>query len=360
LFHPFSQENPLQTGTGLGLAIVNSIMMSKGVDGKVDVSSAENIGTEIKVTFNAEVVREEEDSPLNHLQEPLRNSTEPYLIALCGFDDDHRGIKLFRQTIVHYLVDWWECDIAPPGADGHVAIVNEDLTPVIDALKRKDASRPFIIFTMSRGDDHLMSTVNEYDRIGGFCRVIYKPGGPSRLRSMLKLCLHSIKIGRHLSGGSSEYPIATHFSSTTASPSLNEMAILRMNPPGGVTRRFSEESSVPVSSSGNASPLRRPGLGPRSITAHPVGTWNSLPPHSDNDEEDSDGGGGVKLLNAGEMENGRLARRRSQSGSQSALSPTIAVGSGATLLKSSVGTLEARKGLRVLVVEDNTILRNLL
>ena len=48
LFHPFSQENPLQTGTGLGLAIVNSIVRSRSVDGKVDVWSAEGVGTEIK------------------------------------------------------------------------------------------------------------------------------------------------------------------------------------------------------------------------------------------------------------------------------------------------------------------------
>lgn len=40
LFHPFSQENPLQAGTGLGLAIVNSIVRSKSVDGKVEVWSA--------------------------------------------------------------------------------------------------------------------------------------------------------------------------------------------------------------------------------------------------------------------------------------------------------------------------------
>ena len=31
LFHPFSQENPLQTGTGLGLAIVSSIVQVRRV-----------------------------------------------------------------------------------------------------------------------------------------------------------------------------------------------------------------------------------------------------------------------------------------------------------------------------------------
>lgn len=45
LFHPFSQENPLQTGTGLGLAIVNSIIRSDSVNGKVDVWSSEGLST---------------------------------------------------------------------------------------------------------------------------------------------------------------------------------------------------------------------------------------------------------------------------------------------------------------------------
>lgn len=343
-------------------------MQSKGVDGKVDVSSAENVGTEIKVTFNAEIVPEEEETRLSLTQEPFRTSAEPYLIALCGFDDDHRGVRLLRQVIVHHLSEWWGCEIAPRGEVGDVAIVNEDLTPILDALRRKDASRPFIILTMSRGDEHLMSTVSEYDRIGGFCRVIYKPGGPSRLRSVLKLCLHSIKIGQRTSGAAisgsrsesalPEHSVTPTFMATlsaamTSSSSSSESGISRMGTPGSVTRRFSEENSSRTSRT--ASPMRRPAMGPRSITAHPVGSWTDLPAHSD---EDSDSG--TNPANAEEGSHGRLARRRSQSGSHSALSPTIAIGAGATLLKSSVGTLEARKGVRVLVVEDNTILRNLL
>ena len=54
MFQPFSQENPLHTGTGLGLAIVNSIVKSEGVRGKVDVYSAEGLGTEIRVTIETE------------------------------------------------------------------------------------------------------------------------------------------------------------------------------------------------------------------------------------------------------------------------------------------------------------------
>jgi len=58
---------------------------------------------------------------------------------------------------------------------------------------------------------------------------------------------------------------------------------------------------------------------------------------------------------------GRAGRLRSMSQSQTSTSPTIPVGdTGGSLLKSSIGALESRKNVRVLVVEDNNILRNLL
>jgi len=44
----------------------------------------------------------------------------------------------------------------------------------------------------------------------------------------------------------------------------------------------------------------------------------------------------------------------------STASPTIPIGPGGTLLKSSIGTLGVHGPLRVLVIEDNSILRNLL
>jgi hypothetical protein len=341
LFHPFSQENPLQTGTGLGLAIVNSIVQSKGVEGKVDVWSAENVGTEIKVTFQAEVVRHEGDSLLTHVDSPLRLE-EPYLVSLIGFNDEHRGVQLLRRVVVHYVVDWWGCSLAPTDDAGHVAIVNEDTAPVVDALRRRDSTRPFVILTTSRGDDHLMGIVNEYERIGGFCRVLYKPGGPSRLRAMLKLCLHALKISRHSTPKLTTADGAVAHIPGDSPPVPFELSGEHGSAPAPVTRRYSEDQPA-----AGTSALMRPGMGPRSITVHPAGTWSDLPPEPGEpyDPYDYDGNG----------------RRRARSSSQaSPLSPTIAVGMGATLLKSSLGSLGARKGARVLVVEDNNILRNLL
>ncbi|KAI0067388.1 hypothetical protein BV25DRAFT_1794820 [Artomyces pyxidatus] len=326
LFHPFSQENPLQTGTGLGLAIVNSIVQSKGVDGKVDVWSAENVGTEIKVTLTADVA---EDEPTQSIFEPL-NHDDAQTVGLYGFDDAHRGVQLLRRVVTNYLVTWWGFQIAPLGTGGDIAILNEDLSPLLLAIEHKDVRRPYIIITTGRGDEHLMTTVTEFERLGGFCRVLYKPGGPSRLRTVLKLCIHALKMSRRA--------ISRTGSTTPGSTTPTQGGPPTISAPSAVARRNSEETTAGMGHS------RRPLLGPRAITVHPVASWNDMP--TTVEEEPS--------------ESTPVVRPRSLSHSHTAASPTIPVGSGGSLLKSSVGALESTKSVRVLVVEDNSILRNLL
>ncbi len=277
----------MQTGTGLGLAIVNSIMQSKGVDGKVDVWSAENMGTEIKVTFFAETV-EEEDETSPKVGDTLNqgHNTE---VSLVGFDDPHRGVQLLRRVVTHYLVSWWDFQITPPGPLGDIVIANEDLSALQLAIEQREISRSFILLTVHRGERHLTATVTEFERLGGFCRILYKPGGPSRLRHALRLCIHALKISRR----SSPTPEITHHPSD------------------------------------------------------PVTTWSGMPAHDEEDDGSQDGA--------------VPSRARSMSQSQTSTSPTIPVGdTGGSLLKSSIGALESRKNVRVLVVEDNSILRNLL
>jgi hypothetical protein len=320
----------MQTGTGLGLAIVNSIVQSKGVDGKVDVWSAENVGTEIKVTFSAEIV---EDEPSHKVSDTLNPDPEhPVRVSLVGFDDPHRGVQLLRRVLTHYLISWWKFQIAPPGSLGDIVVTNEDLSALQLAIERHDIRRPFIVLTVSRGEKHLMTTVTEFERLGGFCRILYKPGGPSRLRQALKLCLYALKISRRSSPAPET--VAIQSNSSLSSP---------VHVPVGIARRNSEE---PGQAAGHSN-VRRPALGPRSITVHPITSWSGIPA---SDEEDD-----------GSLEGVQLSRLRSLSQSQSISSPTIPVGdTGGSLLRSSVGALGSRKNVRVLVVEDNDILRNLL
>ncbi|CDO74916.1 hypothetical protein BN946_scf184988.g23 [Trametes cinnabarina] len=333
LFHPFSQENPLQTGTGLGLAIVNSIVRSPSVDGKVDVWSAEGVGTEIKVTFNAEAV----DSPnepasfATELAKVLEHGRRPS-ISLVEFDETVRGVQLLRKVLTQYIVSDWGFTLTE-GETGDIVIANEDPAPVMQAIERKEASRPFIILSSARGDPRLMAIVNEYEHIGGFCRIVYKPVGPCRLVAALKLSLHALNIGK----GPRTSPTLQSHAHRPESPSRSSSFDF---PESGLfTRGPSEEAD-----SGSTMALsKRPPLGPRAVTAHPLTTWSQMPSTTEQDEPELDS-----------------APTSPQLSHSLPTSPTISVGTGGTLLKSSVGTIEPSGTLRVLVVEDNSILRNLL
>lgn len=318
----------MQTGTGLGLAIVNSIVQSKGVDGKVDVWSVENVGTEIRVTFPAETVEDETSQKVSG----TLNQDHATKVSLVGFDDPHRGVQLLRSVLSHYLVSWWDFQITPPGVLADIVIANEDLSALQRATEQRKISQPFVLLTISRGDRHLTATVTEFERLGGFCRILYKPGGPSRLRHALKLCMHALKISRRSSPTPEPMSHSSH--SIVSSPS---------NLPAGVSRRNSGEQEQIK----NHYEVRRPSLGRRSITVHPIASWSGMPVHEEEDDDTQDGA--------------QPGRPRSLSQSQSSPSPTIPVGdTGGSLLKSSIGALGSRKNVRVLVVEDNNILRNLL
>jgi len=317
LFHPFSQENPLQTGTGLGLAIVNSIVRSSSVEGKVDVWSSENVGTDIKISFMAEIVEDTEESPVLSELWRTEDFARPPSVSLVGFNVAHRGIELLRNVLVGYLQAWWNLVVLPDGSDelGDIVIVNEDPGYVANAVASKDVSRPIILLSSLRGDPHLMSIVTDLEKVGGFCRVLYKPGGPSRLHSGLKLCIRSLLIGQR-----SRVPsMRGNLSRTQAEKAFPFMV-------NGPKRHNSDMDNHSGS---------RPPLGPRSITVEArLGMTMQIPPPD--------------------------PPRTPSPSSDERNSPTITVGSGGILLRSSIGTVDSTLKARVLVVEDNRILRDLL
>ncbi|KAJ6468450.1 hypothetical protein C8R45DRAFT_837983 [Mycena sanguinolenta] len=315
LFHPFSQENPLQTGTGLGLAIVNSIVKSEGVKGKVDVWSEENLGTELKITFTAQIAAGDDEATAPEM-EPFKfdDPVHPVSVSLVGFEDEHKGVQLLHNVLQTYLVSWWGFQVRPSAQPyGEIVILNEDVEPVKRATAERSTSRPFIILSTLRGNPGVMAIASEHERIGGFCRIIYKPGGPSRLHALLKLCLHAINIGR--SGGSSPRQ------------ELEEPVMAMAH----VARRNSEEAKTVLAPS-------RPKLSPRSSTVHPLTTlaWKTLSSTAEKEEPPIEEGEG---------------------------DPTVSIGVTGTLLRASMstGTISPdERRFRVLVVEDNSILRNLL
>ncbi|KAJ4480084.1 atypical/HisK protein kinase [Lentinula aciculospora] len=321
LFHPFSQENPLQAGTGLGLAIVNSIVTSDSVGGKVDVWSEENVGTEIKITFPAEVVEGDKGAEMGSFN--LNDFSTPPTVSLVGFENPHKGIQLLRSVLKTYITSWWGLEVQETSNSGfgNIVVLNEDISLVVEATSRHDTSRPFIVLSALRGNPIIMSAASEHELIGGLCRVIHKPGGPSRIRSVLRLCLHALKIGSKSARSSSiDQRQIDHQSATEAN------ALSTVNPI--VPRRNSEDSRLLTP---------RPSMSPRSTTAHPVGpsSWN--------------------------MATSTVVEEKADSPEPDANEPTITLDSGGTLLKSSIGSIETKsKKVRVLIIEDNLILRGLL
>ncbi|KAK0495403.1 hypothetical protein EDD18DRAFT_1075778 [Armillaria luteobubalina] len=335
LFHPFSQENPLQTGTGLGLAIVHSIVRSESVDGKVDVWSDEGVGTEIKVTFPAELTDERSEVfGADMASFKFDDCDRPASVSLVGFGHDHRGIQLLESVLKSYLTSWG-FEVKEDGSDlGDILILNEDVDLVINATEQHDTLRPFIVLSGSRGNPKVLSVASEHERIGGFCRILYKPGGPSRLRAALKLCVHALKIqsrAPEANSGDRKEGLYTDMAidGVTSSPSMSTIS----------TRRNSEETGK--------FQISRPPL-PRSVTAHPLQSpsWRG---GSISQETDTAGSSSKKIL------------EEEQPIESETFSPTINVGMGGTLLKTSVGTIQSRLSrFKILVVEDNSILRSLL
>ncbi|KAG6862009.1 hypothetical protein C0995_008196 [Termitomyces sp. Mi166 len=320
LFHPFSQENPLQTGTGLGLAIVNSIVTSESVGGKVDVWSEEGSGTEIKVTFLADKVEGPVTAPELERFQPEGSLKLP-TISLVGFDAAHEGTQLLKRVIYGILNSWWGFEVHSGIERGDIVILNEVISPVKEATRIRDTSRPFIVITSSRGSAAVMEAAADHELLGGICRILFKPYGPLRLRALVKLCLHAYRM--KWSAQALTAPPPNRIEPLPPSIKEKEQNILGSS----ILRRKSDKSHSAWARKCHSRPL----LSVRSTSSIPITSqWKEPVTAPERD---------------GSVDPGK----------------TISVGSGGSLLKTSLclPRLEERR-FRVLVVEDNSILRNLL
>ena len=337
LFHPFSQENPLQTGTGLGLAIVNSIVQSDSVGGKVEVWSEEGVGTEIKIIFVAEAIQDDSEGtspgPMDRFS--FNEPTRPPTVSLVGFDAMHKGVERLRAVISQYLVTWWGFVIQQTGDNsGDIIIVNEDPEIVEIANRLRDTSRPFIILCGSRGDARVMATTSEHERIGGFCRVIFKPGSPSRFVSVMKACIAILKTR-----GKDEHPSVKL---DVEESKLNQMIDVDS------TIHLPQAQVQPIDMSHSFLDRTRSQTPLETVQPTVCLPGSRKPPST------------ISLdMN---LDNSTHQPRDQAQDTNATNSPTIPVGDGnASLLKSSVGTIRTTdRRYSVLVVEDNHILRKLL
>lgn len=177
----------MQPGTGLGLAIVNGIVRSDSVRGKVEVSSDEGVGTEIRVTLEAEAQPPSSDSLSSRCLRPLT----PTSVTLIGFSQEIRGYSLLREVVTYYLSGWWGLTVIFDESNlGDVIILNEDVTLLEDFIQRNDVSHPIIVLSSARRDPRPLNASEAYEKLGGLCCIVYKPCGPSSLHSALEMFDH--------------------------------------------------------------------------------------------------------------------------------------------------------------------------
>lgn len=169
---------------------MNSIVRSPSVAGKVEVISEENVGTDIKVVFEAEIPEE----GWSNIQDRFffDDQTRSPVISFLGFKKRGRGAQLLNEVLCKYLIAWWGFTPQREGAElGDIVIVNEDPSPITTALEKMDTHRSFVILSSSRGSPRVMGICNAYENNGGLCRIVHKPGGPFRLRTALKQILRA-------------------------------------------------------------------------------------------------------------------------------------------------------------------------
>lgn len=276
------------------------------------MSSEEGVGTDIKVTFEAEVLGES-----NNLHEPFvfDDYARPPIITLLGFKRRSRGTQLLYDVLCKYLRSWWGFPLQQDNEElGDIIISNEDPYPVVAALEQMNTHRSFIILSSSRGSPRLLSICNAYENNGGFCRIVNKPGGPFRLRAALKQLLKARqRRQRRMSSFASGIPSEDGF-------------------PGNQRRRRGSMDTWSIDTrSPPLPPLPSPELDGSAIT---------------------------------DFEKDAVSRNLDPelSVSKSVRGSTVTVNSSGTLLRQSTPrpAEESHQPKRVLVVEDNGILRGLL
>ncbi|KIO34286.1 hypothetical protein M407DRAFT_218406 [Tulasnella calospora MUT 4182] len=179
MWEAFSQEDPLQSGTGLGLSIVNQIARALG--GKPSVRSEEGQGTSISVFLQVDAVG---DAPPKPIVQPAQTIS----VTMLGFNTTHKGVAELKEIMIGYLVDWWGFRVTPEDEDdlGDILFINEDVSMVSDLTAARDFSRPVIFLHSSRGDAEVMAAVGAFERLGGWCRLVFKPKGPTKLEEAFR------------------------------------------------------------------------------------------------------------------------------------------------------------------------------
>ena len=210
LFEPFSQEDSFAHGTGLGLSIVKQIVT--GLDGKVEVKSQKNLGTEVRILLTLPVIFEHPKSAEAEALATAIDFSKGKRVCLLQPDSDSKSERVAKQqskltaSVAQTCRDWFEMeflDTATLDDEADVFIYAEP--PPIDYLlehhkeRRRNGSDGkdialLIICTNAFEAASLRATgVDQLNSLGRIIEVISQPVGPRKLAKVLLQCLRRVE-----------------------------------------------------------------------------------------------------------------------------------------------------------------------
>ena len=243
LYTPFAQENSIAPGTGLGLSLVKSLVTM--LNGDIKIDSAQNVGTEVTVTFPMTLSTPSNSSESNSGSTPTsagsieRVKDESLTVVqkkargrrAILFPDSPSGkiseaTRMVRHAINRYLTGWYGFDVVAPFSVNNLPdiIITEeaDLVELLKLLPAESisSSGPMIIVLCTpasrKSDKNLISNSARVEAVS-------HPFGPFKLARSIKWCLE--KLERSLVTETEAEVEATTSAEREKQPAVDEAAV---------------------------------------------------------------------------------------------------------------------------------------
>lgn len=234
VFTPFSQENPMSPGAGLGLSLVRGILRSLG--GTIAIKSQLGVGTVVNITFPLTYSQQhkpfETQSPVPSLLSPAVTSIDLVTTKLEGSraffypTDNFKSSKPSSSLMIkQYLIKWFNM------ATGDQAIPTTADLVVVDERhldQLPSAYRQSLILVLSHRDPSLWSTMTSAKTQPTNSIHLTLPCGPHQLARTLLGSLENSQSSKPLTSDSTtKYDqIAKDLDSNSTDPRMKTVVLL--------------------------------------------------------------------------------------------------------------------------------------